>query len=264
MRDSEDQDPFERLRRATPARVALGRCGHGLPTAALLEFQLAHARARDAVHQAFEPERVAAQMPGLAYRVLSSRAPDRRTYLQRPDLGRQLAPDDVTHLCPGDYDAAFVVADGLSATAVHTHAAPVLRASLEKLATWKVAPLILARQARVALGDEIGERLGAALVIVLIGERPGLSSPDSLGCYITWQPRRGRQDSERNCISNIRPGGLEHGLAAKRLVWLITAAHRLRLTGVGLKDASDGECLPAPAEASRSGPRVESDSSRSI
>lgn len=239
-------DPFERLRRATPARVALGRCGHGLPTAALLEFQLAHARARDAVHEPFEPERVIAQLPGILHRVVRSRAPDRQTYLQRPDLGRQLSAADAASLAAADHEVAFVVADGLSAKAVHAHAAAVLEAALQRLQGWKVAPVVLAHQARVALGDEIGERLGAALVVVLIGERPGLSSPDSLGCYLTWQPRRGRTDSERNCISNIRsPGGLAHEVAAHRLVWLLSAARQLRLTGIGLKDAA-GDGLPAP------------------
>lgn len=246
-------DPFERLRRATPARVALGRCGHGLPTAALLEFQLAHARARDAVHQPFAPDRVIENLPGVAYQIVSSCALDRETYLQRPDLGRQLSPADAATLSAANanHDIAFVVADGLSATAVHAHAAAVLRASLDRLDTWKVAPVILARQARVALGDEIGERLGAALVVVLIGERPGLSSPDSLGCYITWQPRRGRQDSERNCISNIRsPGGLGYEAAASRLVWLVAAASRMRLTGVALKDtSSEGPALASPQES---------------
>jgi ethanolamine ammonia-lyase small subunit len=240
-------DPFERLRRATPARVGLGRCGHGLPTRALLDFQLAHARARDAVHQRFDPDEIVAGLTDRETRIVSSRAPDRQTYLQRPDLGRQLADGDADLLVRGNYEVAFVVADGLSSPAVHAHAVPMLRAAFDRIRDWHVAPIVIARQARVALGDEIGQRLGAALVVVLIGERPGLSSPDSLGLYLTWNPRPGRQDSERNCISNIRqPTGLSYELAANRLAWLMNAARRQRLTGVGLKDTSAAELLAPP------------------
>lgn len=231
------QDPWARLRQATPARIGLGRAGDGLPTAALLEFQLAHARARDAVHATFDPDGVASQLDGLEVRRVHSRAPDRPTYLQRPDLGRRLSPDSAAGLEPGPYDAAFVIADGLSAAAVHAHAAPFLRAVLDRLPGWKLAPIVLASQARVALGDEVGERLGAALVAVIIGERPGLSAADSLGCYLTWGPRVGRLDSERNCLSNIRPpDGLPYAVAADKLAWLMAEARARKLTGVGLKE----------------------------
>ena len=280
-------DPFARLRKSTPARIGLGRCGHGLPTAALLEFQLAHARARDAVHEKFDPESVATALGERETIIVHSRAPDRQTYLQRPDLGRQLLESDITRLTidratnhsavgqrtnsggsgkgaadsanvatdqaprPSDtapYEVAFVVADGLSAPAVHAHAAPLLQALFPKLNDWRVAPIVIACQARVALGDEIGSRVGAALVVVLIGERPGLSAPDSLGAYLTWQPRPGRPDSERNCISNIRPPtGLTYDQAASRIAWLLSAARRQRLTGVGLKDSSATPALASQA-----------------
>lgn len=243
-------DPFARLRALTPARIGLGRCGHALPTRALLEFQLAHARARDAVHDAFLPdtliERIQATgLNRLGHQLVHSQAPGRHDYLQRPDLGRRLAVSDAEQLTAGPYEVAFVIADGLSAPAVHRHAVPLLEALWPKIHQWAVAPLVIACQARVALGDEIGARLGAALVAMLIGERPGLSAPDSLGVYLTWQPRVGRQDSERNCISNIRPPtGLSYEQAAARLAWLMQAARHQRLTGVGLKDSSNA--LEAP------------------
>jgi ethanolamine ammonia-lyase small subunit len=238
-------DPFRRLREATPARIGLGRCGHGMPTAAVLEFQLAHARARDAVHGTFAPETLAAALGELQSTIVHTQAPDRQTYLQRPDLGRCLLEADAARLSAGDYDVAFVVADGLSAPATHAHAVPLLHTLLPRIRDWHVAPIVIACQARVAVGDEIGSRLGAALVAVLIGERPGLSAPDSLGVYLTWQPRPGRQDGERNCISNIRPPtGLSYEQAANRLTWLMNVARRQCLTGVGLKDASDVPTLP--------------------
>lgn len=243
-------DPFERLRARTPARVFLGRCGAALPTRAMLEFQLAHARARDAVYHEFEPERVAAVLPSHDVRIVHSRAFDRQTYLQRPDLGRRLDDPSVASLSRGDYEAVFVIADGLSAHAVHEHAAATLAATLPKIARWRLGPFIVSCHARVALGDEIGERLGAQLAVVLIGERPGLSAPDSLGVYLTWQPRVGRLDSERNCISNIRPPtGLSYEQAAIRVAWLMNTARRLRLTGIALKEESGPLTLP-PAQAS--------------
>ena len=270
-------DPFARLRNSTSARIGLGRCGHGLPTAALLEFQLAHARARDAVHEKFDPESVATALGERETVIVHSQASDRQTYLQRPDLGRQLLEGDATRLAgahrnhlasaaaaadsanvatdqaphPSDtapYEVAFVIADGLSAPAVHTHAVPLLKALFPKLPDWYIAPVVIACQARVALGDEIGALLGANLVAVLIGERPGLSAPDSLGAYLTWHPRQGRRDSERNCISNIRPPtGLSYDQAASRIAWLLSAARRQKLTGVGLKDASVTLALPSRA-----------------
>lgn len=230
-------DPWGALRRHTAARIALGRAGDSVPTARLLEFEAAHAQARDAVHTPVDLAAVRAQLPGIETIEVRSSAPDRTTYLQRPDRGRRLDPECVGLLPPGEHDVAFVIADGLSARAVHDHAAAVLRAALERLDGWRVAPVVLATQGRVALGDEIGERLGAAFVVVLIGERPGLSAADSLGIYLTAGPRIGRRDSERNCISNIHPPhGLGYSDAAEKLAHLLAEARRLGITGVGLKD----------------------------
>ena len=225
-----------RLRRWTQARVGLGRAGQALPTSALLDFELAHARARDAVVAQMDAASLAGAVGGEAIEV-SSQAPDQRTYLQRPDLGRLLNEDDETRLKPGHYDAALIIADGLSATAVHHHAVPLLRAIMQRLSGWALAPIVIARHARVALSDEIGATLGADLAVILIGERPGLSAPDSLGAYLTWAPRRGRRDSERNCVSNIRPPhGLGYPEAADRIARLMKQARVRRQTGVDLKD----------------------------
>jgi ethanolamine ammonia-lyase small subunit len=219
------------LRAFTPARVALGRVGHGLPTAELLRFQLDHARARDAVYRELDPASL-----GVPHLLLHSAAPDRRTYLQRPDLGRRLSPD--ARIEKGNDDAAIVIADGLSAVAVHHHAVPLLEALTALLAPedWRLAPLTVVLQGRVAIGDEIGERLGAQQVVVLIGERPGLTSPDSLGVYLTWGPRPGRKDAERNCISNVRAEGISYRAAAQRLHFLMREARARKLSGVALKE----------------------------
>ncbi|WP_308283178.1 ethanolamine ammonia-lyase subunit EutC [Pseudonocardia nigra] len=237
-------DPWTALRRHTAARVGLGRAGDSLPTARLLEFEVAHAAARDAVHTPVDLASVRAQLGDHPTVTVRSAAPDRAAYLQRPDLGRRLDPECAGLLERGDHDVAFVIADGLSARAVHDHAAVVLREVLERLDGWRVAPVVLATQGRVALGDEIGERLGAALVVVLLGERPGLSAADSLGIYLTAHPRIGRRDSERNCISNVHPpDGLGHVAAAEKLVYLMAEARRLGLSGVELKD--DAASIPA-------------------
>lgn len=222
------------LRRFTSARVGLGRVGHALPTAAHLDFQEAHAQARDAVWSALDVPALQAALPGA--RVVASAAPDRRSYLLRPDLGRRLAEGAALEAQPGCF--AIVVADGLCASGVQAQAAPLLAALVPGLerAGWNVAPPVIATQARVAIGDDIGQALGAAMVAVLIGERPGLSSLDSMGIYLTHAPRTGRNDAERNCISNIRPGGISPADAAAKLLWLVAAARRLGLTGVGLKD----------------------------
>ncbi len=230
------------LRRFTPARIALGRAGNGLPTAAHLAFQAAHAAARDAVHAELDTEALAAGLAAanLSSTVVQSACPDRRTYLLRPDLGRRLAENQALLPCPtfAPTGIAFVICDGLSATAAQHHAAPLLAEVMPALG--QIAPLagpvVIARQGRVALGDAIGSAMGAQAVVVLIGERPGLSSPDSLGAYLTWHPRPGRTDAERNCISNIRPEGLAIPDAAAKLLWLIAAMRRLGLTGIGLKD----------------------------
>ena len=228
----------DRLRALTQARVLLGRAGQALPTRALLDFQLDHARARDAVHATFAPERVAAAL-GRPLIAVRSQVADRDDYLRRPDLGRLLHPDDVSKLPASGDTLAIIIADGLSATAVHAHAAPLVKALLARLAGWPIAPIVLAHQGRVALGDAIGAALGVELVVMLIGERPGLSSPDSLGAYLTYDPQAGQTDAGRNCVSNIRPAGLATAEAAAKLAWLLAEAFRLRLTGVALKDESD-------------------------
>jgi len=240
-------DPWTRLRQLSGARIALGRAGSSLPTAPLLEFQLAHARARDAVHLAFDAAGVERQLQehGLSVLQVHSQAQNRSVYLQRPDLGRRLAADSRAVLAENTAaegcDAVLVVADGLSPLAIHRHASAVAELAWQTLsdAGWRLAPVIVADQARVALGDEIGELLGAEQVAILIGERPGLSAADSLGIYLTYAPRVGRTDAERNCISNIRPEGLGYRTAARSLVRLMRRARQLRLTGVDLKDEGD-------------------------
>jgi ethanolamine ammonia-lyase small subunit len=238
-------DPFARLRALTTARIGLGRAGDGLPTAPLLGFSLAHARARDAVHAPFETAAIIEALSPLPTLLVESQAADRQTYLRRPDLGRRLDDAGAAALTHGDWDLAIVIGDGLSAPASAAHAAPLVHRLLERLSGWRVAPIVLARMARVAIGDHIGERLGARLALVLIGERPGLSAADSLGAYLTWQPRIGRTDAERNCVSNIRPPhGLGYDAAADTLAWLLAEARRRGLSGVALKDQSGEAILP--------------------
>lgn len=248
---------WERLRRFTDARIALGRAGHSQPTAAHLAFQLAHAQARDAVHLAFDAGDLVAALQALGLHTLHlhSAAPDRATYLQRPDLGRQLDTASRERLQGPrtGTDLAFVIADGLSAQAVMHHAAPLMAALLPRLRDdpshrWTVAPVALVEQGRVAIGDEVGEALGARTVVVLIGERPGLSSPDSLGIYFTWAPRPGRRDAERNCISNVRDAGLPPARAAAKLHALLAQARQRQLTGIGLKDEMDDGPAPLPPD----------------
>jgi len=230
------------LKSLTPARIGIGRAGSGLPTGELLAFGLAHARARDAVHAKLDVEGMVLQLKGFETQVVKSRAQDRETYLRRPDLGRRLSNE--VHLNKTQSQIALVIADGLSALAVQRHAPPLLRA-LAALAPqrWAGAPAVVALQGRVALGDDIGERLGAQLAVVLIGERPGLSSPDSLGAYLTYAPHVGRTDAERNCVSNIRPEGLGYEAAARRIDWLVAAALARGLTGIGLKDESQDRSI---------------------
>jgi ethanolamine ammonia-lyase small subunit len=227
------------LREFTPARVDLGRTGHSLPTSELLDFQLAHARARDAVHLPLDVHSMLLELKqkSIPCVTLASEANDRSTYLHRPDLGRRLNAESREQLMrlKSYYDVAFVIADGLSALAVHRHAVPLLELVFVKL-DWNIAPVTIVEQGRVAIADEIGELLGAKLAVVLIGERPGLSSPDSLGIYLTWQPRPGRTDAERNCISNIRAEGLSYEIAAHKLLFLMNESRRLKLSGVQLKE----------------------------
>ncbi|WP_265946567.1 ethanolamine ammonia-lyase subunit EutC [Dechloromonas sp. A34] len=246
-------DPWSALRRHTAARIALGRSGDSLPTSALLEFGLAHALARDAVHLPLDGAALATALDavGLAHLAVHSQAADRATYLRRPDLGRQLTPDSLATLekaAPATApDLVFVIADGLSSLAVARHALPLLHATLGQLPGWSIAPVVIAEQARVALGDAIGEALGAATVVILIGERPGLSSPDSLGIYLTHRPRPGLTDADRNCISNVRPEGLSYAVAARKLTYLLDGARRLGRSGLALKDDSSLEALPGAA-----------------
>lgn len=258
-------NPWQDLRRFTNARIALGRTGVSLPTSVQLDFQLAHARARDAVHQSLDAE---ALMKALRESVpmstcmrLSSAAETRQIYLQRPDLGRRLSPASrqalealsplqrmhpasETDISRPPYDIAFVIADGLSALAIEQNAAPFLNALLEqlKVENWSIAPFTIVHQGRVAIGDEIGELLGAKVAVVLIGERPGLSSPDSMGLYLTWGPRVGLTDNSRNCISNIRPAGLPYPNAAYKLHYLLSEAFKRSLSGVRLKDETAADC----------------------
>ncbi|MFN3672596.1 MAG: ethanolamine ammonia-lyase subunit EutC [Bosea sp. (in: a-proteobacteria)] len=231
-----------RLSALTSARVGLGRTGASLPTRELLRFGLAHAQARDAVHEPFRPDQVVAELAaiGLDSVCVDSAAPTREIYLRRPDLGRRLSPDGRAALAALQVpcDLAIVVADGLSATAVHRHATGLIAALLPLLRGLSHGTVVIASQGRVALGDEIGALMPARLVLVLIGERPGLSSPDSLGAYLTFAPRPGLTDEARNCVSNIRPEGLSPALAAARLGWLIAEALRRGLSGVALKDDS--------------------------
>lgn len=254
-------DAWSALRVHTAARIALGRCGSGLPTRELLRFGVAHAQARDAVHAPFDADALAQRLgsQGIESLQVASAAVDRASYLRRPDLGRRLDEASADRLAGAAVSRgrlAIVLADGLSATAVHAHAIDLL-IELQPLldaAGLARAPLVIARQARVALGDDIGERLGAQAVLMLIGERPGLSSPDSLGAYLTWAPRRGLADAARNCVSNIRPAGLPLAQAARTLAWLLQAARRLGQTGIALKDDSTSEALAAPEVHGRIAP----------
>ena len=244
------------LRELTPARVALGRSGASVPTAALLDFTLDHARARDAVHAAFDPNALILALGGLSLGAVGvcSRAGDRKNYLKRPDLGRRLdqaslqlvAERSGTAVCP----LAIVIGDGLSPTAVHAHAIELMRALLARLnaAQIEIGHVVVASGARVALGDEIGEILGARMALMLIGERPGLSAPDSLGAYLTFAPKIGRSDAERNCVSNIHRAGLGYQDAAFKVAWLVREGLARQVTGVALKDESGDETLQRLAD----------------
>jgi ethanolamine ammonia-lyase small subunit len=238
---------WQRFTCVTPARIALGRAGDALPTQRLLDFAHAHANARDAVTAAVDFAALAAELSPTPNIHVRSTAADRPTYLRRPDWGRLLQPADVARLPDGPFDAVFVIADGLSANAVRAHAVPLFNAVAGRLADWRLGPVVLAEQARVALGDEIGAKMHATMVVVLIGERPGLSVPNSLGVYVTYAPQVGRRDSDRNCISNIHADGLSYNTAAAKLAWLMTQARRLQLTGVALKEDAPGAEAPGVA-----------------
>lgn len=253
--DPVKSDPWAAWREFTPARIALGHAGAGLPTSAMLDFGWAHALARDAIHAPLDVVALGRDLAaaGWGTEQVHSQAKDRTTYLRRPDLGRLLDDRDrlrlIDHgsmrLRSASPDLCLIVGDGLSSFAAQRHAVPflsVLRSLLQP--TLRMAPVMIATQARVALGDDIGAALGARFSVMLIGERPGLSSPDSLGIYLTMAPRRGRTDAERNCISNVRPQGLSYAQAAHKLAWLIHAADRMGTTGVALKERSDQPVLP--------------------
>jgi ethanolamine ammonia-lyase small subunit len=247
------------LRKLTPARVALGRAGASLPTRALLDFTLDHARARDAVHAAFDVSGLIVSLGVLGYEsiAVASRAGNRQDYLKRPDLGRRLDQTSVDLLDgrqSSPCDVAIVIGDGLSPTAVHAHAIELLRRLQPRLAAdgITVGCTVIASGARVALGDEIGAVLKARMAVMLIGERPGLSAPDSLGAYLTFAPAIGRTDAERNCVSNIHREGLAYDEVAHKISWLVREGLRRSVTGVGLKDES-GEVTAAritPPQAS--------------
>jgi ethanolamine ammonia-lyase small subunit len=220
------------LRDFTNARVDLGRVGDSVPTAMLLDFRLAHARARDAVHLPMDCRSLMQEFAALGWDsvALQSQATTREQYLLRPDLGRLLAPGSRERLVGIEVPVVFCVADGLSAAAVHRHASNLLK-QLQP-----ASPIVLIEQGRVAIGDHVGELVKAEVCVLLIGERPGLSSPDSLGVYITYGPKPGRSDAERNCVSNIHDQGLSYELAAQKINYLVYEARKLKLTGVELKE----------------------------
>jgi ethanolamine ammonia-lyase small subunit len=252
-------DAWSRLREATPARIALGRAGGSLPTREWLEFKAAHAAARDAVHNEFDADGLAAEIAALGVEavVVDSAAPDRFAYLQRPELGRRLKPASQELLnarggAGAAPELAIIVSDGLSALAAHRQTSAVLAALLPLLSAdgWRLAPIVVARFGRVAVEDQIGQLLGAKFALMLIGERPGLGSPDSLGAYLVYGPRVGNTDAHRNCVSNIRPEGLTPAAAARTLHFLLTESRRRRISGTQLKDerALDG---PLPTRLAR-------------
>jgi ethanolamine ammonia-lyase small subunit len=242
-------NPWRSLRKFTTARIGLGRAGISQPTKHHLDFQLAHARARDAVHSELDIEKLQQNLNVHSYTSihLRSAAGSRSIYLQRPDLGRRLDDNSEQHLQaleggpPHTYDIAFIIADGLSAFAVEEHAVNFLNFITEKLKkeNWKIAPIVIVEQGRVAVSDEIGSLLGADQAVILIGERPGLSSPDSLGIYLTFDPKIDRNDADRNCISNVRTEGQSYKGAAHKLFYLLSEARRRKYSGVNLKDEAE-------------------------
>ncbi len=246
------RDPWASLSHSTPARIGIGRVGASLPTREVLSFALAHAQARDAVSAKLDRAALRTRLESLGLTVIDaeSEARDRALYLRRPDLGRRLDRASAKRIEAArgiaTCDLAIMIGDGLSATAVAAHAPLLIEAALPLLRKLRLSlgPVVLAEGARVALGDEVGAILGARLVVMLIGERPGLSASDSLGAYLTYAPQRGRTDAERNCISNIRAGGLEPAIAARSLAWLAEAALARKATGIALKDESDIALLP--------------------
>jgi ethanolamine ammonia-lyase small subunit len=240
-----EKDVWRSLRKYTPARIAIGRAGGSLPTAEVLDFAWAHAEARDAVKMELDVEKLAAAIEGLGVKCLrlESAAGDRETYVRRPDLGRRLS-DGSRRMLEGlnpptaAYDVAVIVADGLSAMAAQEQAVRVLEKLLPMLSASKfgVGPVCVVRNGRVAIEDEIGELLRAKAAVILLGERPGLGTADSLGAYLIFGPKVGKTDAERNCVSNIREAGMKADAAAEAIGYLLGEAVRRRMSGVGLKD----------------------------
>lgn len=252
------KDPWKKLQQFTNARIALGRVGTSIPTDELLRFQLSHAQAIDAVHVPLDVEQLSEQFnqckllqPYLPLQVLHSKARDRMEYLQRPDLGRQLDEVSISKLQrspDGRYDLVFVIADGLSSYAISNHAKQFIELFITRLhedlnKDWHIAPICVVQQGRVAIGDDVCAALNAKQVVLLIGERPGLSSPDSMGLYLTWNAKRGTEDALRNCISNIRPEGLTYQAAVHKGFYLLNESHQRQLSGVKLKDRSQDSLL---------------------
>jgi ethanolamine ammonia-lyase small subunit len=235
--------PWDALRRLTAARIGLKRSGASLATAPLLEFQFAHARARDAVHQALDTGQLEKDLTGLGLPTLTvdSLAKNRPQFLMRPDLGRQLSPEAERTVATkkGTYDIAFVISDGLSAGAAQKHAGPLLAEIIPALKDWRIAPLVTVRLGRVGAGDAVATALNATAVVILLGERPGLTAPDSLGAYLTWKPRPDTTEAGRNCVSNIRPEGVKYADAARTIVHLLRAMRANGASGIALKDESD-------------------------
>ena len=229
-------DPWHGLRSLTRARIGLGRSGNAQRSTDVLAFQAAHAQARDAVHTPLDIDAMHAQLKNEPCLLVHSRAPDRPTYLRRPDLGRRLDAESLASLKKGSWDAVFVAADGLSSVATTEGAVALYHAMKERLKDWSIAPLVIAKEGRVAIGDEIAAAMGGNMVVMMIGERPGLSVANSMGVYLTYAPRVGCPDSARNCLSNIHPHGLNTAVAADKLAWLMREARQRKLTGVDLKD----------------------------
>lgn len=254
-------DAWEKLKQFTDARIAIGRAGCSIPTTAMLEFQLAHAQARDAVYQVLDTDSLQDKLNalGLDSLVMQSQAKDKQEYLKRPDYGRLLSDESKQLFMQfkqnnnATYDVCIVVGDGLSALAIEENALALIQSLQSQLEheQWTLAPIVLATGSRVALGDEVAEIFNAKMLVMLIGERPGLSSPDSMGIYYTWQAKSGYLDSKRNCISNVRPAGLSIPIATQRLINLMRQSKKLGYSGVNLKDEHEVESIDSNATQKR-------------
>ena len=254
------ENPWALLKEYTDARIGLGRAGISIPTSHSLAFQLAHAQAQDAVHLPLDVEYVIEQLGNINLNqeiftpiLLHSQAVNRTVYLQRPDLGRRLDKKSievlkkVNTLKDEKYDLSIVIVDGLSSLAIKENAQIFIKKLIEVLnfssQDWEIAPITIVQQGRVAIGDEVGQILNSKISIVLIGERPGLSSPDSMGLYLTYNPKVGLTDESRNCISNIRIEGLSYEEAVKKTMYLLKESRKLELSGVNLKDRTTNDVI---------------------